>query len=445
MGKVAVRPNGIEAFRRQTTLSYMGTLVLAAHNFVERSRRKGLVMSQRATAMLSAIAFLLSITIAPPQASAQTTVYYQPTPYPNNAVGGFHILDGWFSSQYQQQFQKDDKLQIGGWFDNYNTYIQFDTEGLPANVTSAQLQLYAYDRGDTSTLVNFDAWSPNSTWASTDLSNATIDWDHQPSSFALVGSYNSSSKNSFWSMNITSRYNTWQANPTVNNRGIALMSWTQNNNFDVWRSSRYTDDTKRPRLRLVFTPPVTVPNFKMPLPRNVRWLVTTEVGGWDCEGSDHDSAHDDLNYFSVDFSWRNKNLSGSQVYGSPASGALIPITPAANGQVVEKGYNSSNGNYVVVSHDPSHDIQVGFSTRYLHMKDPAPVTVGQTVTQGLTVLGYMGSTGVSTGPHLHFGIRYNDDGSATTNVKYAVVSGWLMKSFQTECASGTMDRYYMSN
>ena len=72
---------------------------------------------------------------------------------------------------------------------------------------------------------------------------------------------------------------------------------------------------------------------------------------------------------------------------------------------------------------------MGLSTRYLHMKGPPLVQIGQPG-QGQP-LGYVDSTGISTGPHLHFGVRYLDDGSETTNIRYVTVSGWLMKSFQT--------------
>jgi murein DD-endopeptidase MepM/ murein hydrolase activator NlpD len=203
----------------------------------------------------------------------------------------------------------------------------------------------------------------------------------------------------------------------------------------------------RPILRLIYTPPVTVPNFKIPLPRNVSWLVTTEVGGYDCVGSAHDPAHDTSNYFSVDFSWKNKDANGNQVYGDPGSGALIPITPAADGWVVATSVTNpipDNGNYVVVSHDPSQNSANGFSTRYLHMNASPLVTKGMFVTQGTTTMGYMGNTGLSHGSHLHFGMRYADNGGSSTNVRYATVSGWLMKSFQTECLNGTWNRYYLS-
>ena len=62
-------------------------------------------------------------------------------------------------------------------------------------------------------------------------------------------------------------------------------------------------------------------------------------------------------------------------------------------------YNNSYGNYVVVQHDN------GVATLYAHMASRA-VKEGQVVTQGQTV-GYVGSTGSSTGNHLHFEVRIN--------------------------------------
>lgn len=78
-----------------------------------------------------------------------------------------------------------------------------------------------------------------------------------------------------------------------------------------------------------------------------------------------------------------------------ASGATIVAADA--GTVVTAVYSSSYGNYVVISHGS------GNTTLYAHMSSMA-VSSGQTVTKGQTI-GYVGSTGWSTGAHCHFEIR----------------------------------------
>ena len=78
-----------------------------------------------------------------------------------------------------------------------------------------------------------------------------------------------------------------------------------------------------------------------------------------------------------------------------------PIDAAGIGTVVFAGYNTGGyGNLVVVQH------RLGFSTWYAHMSRIATHT-GASV-QGGTVIGYVGSTGHSTGPHLHFEVRINN-------------------------------------
>ena len=71
-----------------------------------------------------------------------------------------------------------------------------------------------------------------------------------------------------------------------------------------------------------------------------------------------------------------------------------PILAAHSGTVLVSGWNDSYGNQVLL------DNGVGLSTRYAHMTATA-VTAGETVTAG-QVIGYVGSTGDSTGNHLHF-------------------------------------------
>ena len=82
--------------------------------------------------------------------------------------------------------------------------------------------------------------------------------------------------------------------------------------------------------------------------------------------------------------------------GAP-SGTLIHA--AAGGTVTISGYNSAMGNYVEVDHGN------GVKTRYEHMSKRL-CSVGDVVTAG-EVLGRVGSTGNSTGPHLHFEVWLN--------------------------------------
>ena len=76
-----------------------------------------------------------------------------------------------------------------------------------------------------------------------------------------------------------------------------------------------------------------------------------------------------------------------------------PILAAHSGTVIISGWNNSYGNQVLL------DNGAGLSTRYAHMTQTA-VTAGEAVTAG-QVIGYVGSTGDSTGNHLHFEVMRN--------------------------------------
>lgn len=75
------------------------------------------------------------------------------------------------------------------------------------------------------------------------------------------------------------------------------------------------------------------------------------------------------------------------------------ISAAEAGKVITASYHWSYGNYVVIDHGN------GLSTLYAHASSLA-VSAGQSVSKGQTVA-YVGSTGNSTGPHLHFEVRVN--------------------------------------
>ena len=76
-----------------------------------------------------------------------------------------------------------------------------------------------------------------------------------------------------------------------------------------------------------------------------------------------------------------------------------PLKAAASGRVIVAAYSGGYGNLVVIDHGN------GLATAYAHQSQIA-VSVGQQVSQG-QVIGYVGSTGFSTGPHLHFEVRVN--------------------------------------
>lgn len=73
-----------------------------------------------------------------------------------------------------------------------------------------------------------------------------------------------------------------------------------------------------------------------------------------------------------------------------------PIMAARAGNVVQSGFESGAGNYVIIQHDN------GYYTYYMHMNAPG-IAAGSTVSAG-DVIGAVGTTGSSTGNHLHFGI-----------------------------------------
>jgi murein DD-endopeptidase MepM/ murein hydrolase activator NlpD len=81
------------------------------------------------------------------------------------------------------------------------------------------------------------------------------------------------------------------------------------------------------------------------------------------------------------------------------AGMGTPIKAAASGRVIVAAYSGGYGNLVVIDHGN------GLATAYAHQSRIA-VSVGQEVSQG-QVIGYVGSTGFSTGPHLHFEVRVN--------------------------------------
>lgn len=109
---------------------------------------------------------------------------------------------------------------------------------------------------------------------------------------------------------------------------------------------------------------------------------------------------------------KHHNHSGTDIGGAPAG---TEIYAAHGGIVLTSEYHSSYGNYVVLSRGD------GITTLYAHMSKRG-VKVGDVVSQG-QVIGYVGSTGSSTGPHLHFEVRVN--GTRQDALKYYPNVQWI--------------------
>ncbi len=107
-------------------------------------------------------------------------------------------------------------------------------------------------------------------------------------------------------------------------------------------------------------------------------------------------------YISSDFGYRTAPTTGASTFHSgldmaaPSGSAILS---AADGDVVAASYSSSMGNYVMIDHGD------GLYTIYMHASSLL-VSKGQVVSKGQQIA-RVGSTGISTGPHLHFSVRLN--------------------------------------
>ncbi len=94
-----------------------------------------------------------------------------------------------------------------------------------------------------------------------------------------------------------------------------------------------------------------------------------------------------------------------------------PIMASGNGTVIKAGWCGNGGNCVRIRHNSS------YTTGYGHMSKIATRT-GRRVKQG-QIIGYVGNTGMSTGPHLHYTVSYN--GKFINSQKLKLPSGKILK------------------
>lgn len=106
-----------------------------------------------------------------------------------------------------------------------------------------------------------------------------------------------------------------------------------------------------------------------------------------------------------------------------------PILAAGNGRIEKAGRAGGYGNLIVVKHTN------GYQTRYAHLHRYAKgIEPGVRVRQG-QIIGYVGSTGLSTGPHLHFEIRVNKKPVNPLRIRLPrgrVLEGEMLATFKNE-------------
>jgi murein DD-endopeptidase MepM/ murein hydrolase activator NlpD len=115
-------------------------------------------------------------------------------------------------------------------------------------------------------------------------------------------------------------------------------------------------------------------------------------------------------------------------YAAPTG---TPVWAAAAGTIVHRAPAGGAGNLVMIRHDG------GIETAYMHLSKFADgQKVGQRVA-AKTVIGYVGTTGLSTGPHLHFGVKQNGnyiDPARLTPIRGKGVTGSDLAAFKAEVA-----------
>lgn len=97
----------------------------------------------------------------------------------------------------------------------------------------------------------------------------------------------------------------------------------------------------------------------------------------------------------VDFGWWLDNRPPGSLDGNP-------ITNRLGGVVIDKGLDSVMGYYTMIAHG-DQSVPGALTSLYLHSPGPSPFAIGDTVPAG-AVINIVDNTGLSTGPHLHWGM-----------------------------------------
>ena len=169
-------------------------------------------------------------------------------------------------------------------------------------------------------------------------------------------------------------------------------------------------------------------NFKLPFAGGHSWICTAQAN------DPGDSGHQGDNYYSLDFvrsGWPkvNQDVDVFAMHG----GKVVEVFsgPLDSTKGASYGGFPANGFFVRVDMDGDNNKKTGFVTVYCHLKYPPMWRVGDTIKAGDWV-GYMGTTGHSTGEHLHLTFKYDGNGQyPQSEVEKVLIEGIGIRSFRT--------------
>ena len=175
---------------------------------------------------------------------------------------------------------------------------------------------------------------------------------------------------------------------------------------------RVTQDVKSINGEISYINPVSKETIKASTPRivTIGTKFIPNVGSTASWGWPTNSGYTITSYYGYRVSGydsANGNIhAGIDIAGT---GYGSPVYAANNGVIVTRQYKYDYGNHILINHNN------GYYTLYAHMSSFAPnLSVGSTVSRG-QIIGYVGSTGWASGPHLHFEIRTCEKWACTTN------------------------------
>ncbi len=197
---------------------------------------------------------ITQLVVTPPTQDIWTTSVYSYAP-------GSSFPGGGAADQY---------LKVGGWGDLYYSLIEFDLNGLPK--TASQVMLQLYDNVDpSSTTTPFDVYQITQYWnwqtQGTGTDRLRLWWADQPTVAASPSAVlPAATQGAYYYIDITNFYNAWQ-NGSMANYGIELRPLLNNDNYDIFASSRDTNPAHQPQLIL------TNPSGVSTVPEPPTWVI----------------------------------------------------------------------------------------------------------------------------------------------------------------------------